>query len=66
VAGSRNRGYTGANDQRLFGAYVDQAFANTAIGFSFLTPFSNMMTATLQPPRTYGIRGGAHFLEVTP
>src|SRR6185437_11083769 len=53
--------YHSPSDRYYFGAYVDNAFDKTAIGFSFLTPFSNMMTATLQPPRTYGIRGGVHF-----
>lgn len=53
--------YHSPTDRYYVGAYVDNAFDKTAIGFSFLTPFSNMMTATLQPPRTYGIRGGVHF-----
>lgn len=53
--------YHSPSDRYYFGAYVDNAFDRTAIGFSFLTPFSNMMTATLQPPRTYGLRAGVHF-----
>lgn len=49
------------NDRYFLGAYVDNAFNETAIGFSFATPFSNFMTGTLQPPRTYGLRAGVHF-----
>lgn len=53
--------YHSPSDRYYVGAYLENAFDKTAIGFSFLTPFSNMMTATLQPPRTYGLRAGVHF-----
>jgi iron complex outermembrane recepter protein len=49
-------------DNRYYvGAYVDNAFNKTALAFSFITPFSSFLTSTLQPPRTYGVRVGAHF-----
>jgi len=53
--------YNTRNDRFFVGAYVDNAFDKTALSFSFATPLSGFMTATLQHPRTYGIRGGLHF-----
>lgn len=51
-----------ADQHRYFvGAYVDNAFNATVLAFSFVTPFSSFLTSTLQPPRTYGVRAGAHF-----
>jgi iron complex outermembrane receptor protein len=49
-------------DERYYvGAYIDNAFDKTALAFSFVTPFSSFLTSTLQPPRVFGIRVGAHF-----
>ena len=53
--------YSGRNDRFYVGAYVNNALDKTALAFSFATPFSQFMTATLQHPRTYGIRAGVHF-----
>jgi iron complex outermembrane recepter protein len=52
--------YNSAKDRFFVGAYVDNAFNKTALSFSFGTPFSQFMTATLQPPRVYGVRIGVH------
>jgi iron complex outermembrane recepter protein len=49
------------DDRYYVSAYVDNAFNKTALAFSFVTPFSSFLTSTLQPPRTYGVRVGAHF-----
>jgi iron complex outermembrane recepter protein len=49
-------------EERFYvGAYIDSAFNKTALAFSFVTPFSSFLTSTLQAPRTYGVRVGAHF-----
>ncbi len=53
--------YYTRDDRYYVGAYVDNAFNKTALAFSFVTPFSSFLTSTLQPPRTYGLRVGAHF-----
>jgi iron complex outermembrane receptor protein len=53
--------YSTRNDRFYVGAYVNNAFDKTALSFSFGTPFSAFMTATLQPPRTFGARAGVHF-----
>jgi iron complex outermembrane recepter protein len=53
--------YSTRNDRFFLGAYVDNAFDKTALSFSFPTPLSGFMTATLQHPRTYGVRAGMHF-----
>jgi iron complex outermembrane receptor protein len=50
--------YSDAHDSYFFSAYTNNAFDKTALSFSFATPFSNFMTATLQHPRTYGLRAG--------
>jgi iron complex outermembrane receptor protein len=53
--------YSTQNDRFFFGAYVNNAFDKTALSFSFPTPLSGFMTATLQHPRTFGVRTGVHF-----
>ena len=53
--------YTTARDRYFVGGFVNNAFNKTALSFSFATPFSAFMTATLQPPRVYGVRAGVHF-----
>ena len=53
--------YHSANDRYWVGPYINNAFNKTAIDFSFSVPFSGFATGLLQPPRTYGIRGGVHF-----
>jgi iron complex outermembrane recepter protein len=50
--------YSTAGDRLFVGGYVDNAFNKTALAFSFLTPFSQFSTATLQHPRTFGARFG--------
>jgi iron complex outermembrane receptor protein len=51
-----------AEKERYFGGvYVNNAFDKTALSFSFPTPLSGFMTATLQHPRVYGVRVGMHF-----
>jgi iron complex outermembrane receptor protein len=56
-----NLTYSAAKDRFYVGTYLDNAFNKTALSFSFGTPFSSMMTATLQQPRTFGARAGVHF-----
>ena len=53
--------YHTGNDRFFLGTYVNNAFNKTALSFSFPTPLSGFMTATLQHPRTYGVRVGVHF-----
>lgn len=53
--------YHTREDRFYVGAYLDNAFDKTALAFSFVTPFSSFLTSTLQPPRTFGMRAGAHF-----
>ncbi len=53
--------YSAHNDRYYVGAYIDNAFDKTALSFSFATPFSGFMTATLQHPRIFGVRAGVHF-----
>jgi outer membrane receptor protein involved in Fe transport len=53
--------YSAHHDRYYVGAYIDNAFDKTALSFSFATPFSSFMTATLQHPRTFGVRAGVHF-----
>ena len=53
--------YHTREDRFYVGAYLDNAFDKTALAFSFVTPFSAFLTSTLQPPRTFGVRAGAHF-----
>jgi len=53
--------YSTAHDRFFVGAYIDNAFDKTALSFSFPTPLSTFMTATLQHPRTFGARAGVHF-----
>ena len=48
-------------DKYFVGAYIDNAFNNVALSYSFVTPFSNFASATLYPPRTFGLRAGVHF-----
>jgi iron complex outermembrane recepter protein len=51
-----------ADQSRYYiGGYVDNAFDKAALNFSFVTPFSSIMTASLRPPRTYGVRLGVRF-----
>jgi iron complex outermembrane receptor protein len=51
-----------SRDKKYFvGGYVDNAFNKTALAFSFVTPFSSFLTSTLQAPRTFGVKVGAHF-----
>jgi iron complex outermembrane recepter protein len=53
--------YSTANDRFFVGGYIDNAFNKTALSFSFPTPLSTFMTATLQHPQTFGVRVGVHF-----
>ena len=53
--------YASAGDRYFMGAFVNNAFDRTALAFSFQAPLSNFMTATLQHPRTFGVRAGIHF-----
>ncbi len=42
-------------------SYINNAFDEAAINFSFAVPFSGFATELLQNPRTYGVRAGMHF-----
>ena len=53
--------YHAQADKFYVGGYIDNAFNRTALAFSFVTPFSEILTSTLQPPRTFGVRVGTHF-----
>jgi iron complex outermembrane receptor protein len=53
--------YHAQSDRFYVGGYIDNAFNKTALAFSFVTPFSEILTSTLQPPRTFGVRVGTHF-----
>jgi iron complex outermembrane receptor protein len=53
--------YRAQADKFYVGGYIDNAFNKTALAFSFVTPFSEILTSTLQPPRTFGVRIGTHF-----
>lgn len=53
--------YYTKDDKVFVGAYVNNAFDKTALSFTFITPQSNMATATLQHPRTTGVRAGFKF-----
>ena len=53
--------YYTRNNRFYVGAYIDNAFNKTALAFSFVTPFSQFLTSTLQPPRVFGMRVGTHF-----
>lgn len=52
--------YSSAGERFYAGLFVNNAFDKTALAFSFLTPFSQFSTATLQHPRTFGGRIGFH------
>jgi iron complex outermembrane receptor protein len=53
--------YYTRSEKFFVGAYVNNAFDKTALSFSFPTPISAFMTATLQHPRTFGGRIGVNF-----
>ena len=53
--------YHAQADKFYVGGYINNAFNRTALAFSFVTPFSEILTSTLQPPRTFGVRVGTHF-----
>ena len=51
-----------APERRYFvGAFVNNAFNEGVVSSTFPTPFSLFYSATLRPPRTYGIRAGLEF-----
>ena len=53
--------YAAKSDKYYVDGFIDNAFNKTALSFSFPVPLSGMMSGTLQPPRTFGVRVGVHF-----
>ncbi len=53
--------YSTANDRLSIGAFVNNAFNETVISYSFPTPQSGFATGILQRPQTYGARIGVRF-----
>jgi iron complex outermembrane receptor protein len=53
--------YNAPDDQFFVSGFVNNALDETVMGQTFQTPFSLFTTATLRPPRTYGLRAGVRF-----
>ena len=53
--------YSAKDNHYFVGGYIDNAFNKTALSFSFPVPVSGMMSATLRPPRVFGLRVGVNF-----
>jgi iron complex outermembrane receptor protein len=43
------------------GAFVNNMFDEAVLANTFPTPFSSFYTASIRPPRTYGLRAGVNF-----
>ena len=53
--------YNFPNDRLSITGYINNMFDETVFTNSFPVPFGLFNTATLRPPRTYGVRVGAKF-----